>query len=181
MFINISLQASFSHQSLLVIFHWSQSDRKSSQLSWTQQCGCLKWFRLFLWFLIPPVSFLCPWGLFLERPLLLVLPSPSCFTVLSAHLQDPNINLSFRVLSFPRCCQLEQQKPPSDKIFFLFFCFFFFVFCLFFVLGGLFFCQSTQGLVFWSGLGDSFFSQNPREVYASISLEQILLYTYTIW
>ena len=38
-----------------------------------------------------------------------------------------------------------------------------------------FFCQLTLSLVFWTGFGDPFVSQNPREFYMSHSLEWIMV------
>ena len=43
------------------------------------------------------------------------------------------------------------------------------------------FCHSTQGLVFWFGLGDAFVSQSPKVYYGFHSLGVILVCANIIW
>ena len=81
---------------------------------------------------------------FFARQSQLLSQSLSCSTVLTVPKQGPGTYLSFRFLSVLLCGQLEWLSSLYGRFSFL--------------------CWLSLGLVVWSGLGDPFVSQNPREV-----------------
>ena len=71
--------------------------------------------------------------------------------------QGSSICLFFRFLLFSFCGPSERQNPLDN-----------------------FFPVNQTGLVFWPRFSDTYLFQNPREFSAAHSLEQILVYAYTI-
>ena len=108
-------------------------------------------------------------GNLLKAPRTIGITVTFMFHFFSVLLQGRGIYLSFRFLSGSSCSQPGWKSSIWQVFFFLFFFFFFF-----------FFFWLSLGLVVWFKLGDPFVSQNPREVYTSHLLWQILGCVYTI-
>ena len=115
---NNSLFACFSNRFSLVVFQWSQSDRKSPKVNWTLLSIQVNfiiltllwsgWSLFIFWFPIPPVSFQNFWKPFQGQQLQLVSPSPSFSTAFAALWQNLSIWITFPFLSFSLCHPLDE-------------------------------------------------------------------------
>ena len=161
------LLASFSHQHLPMVCHWSLSDSKSSQVSKvfqyssrSQQCCSLDGadpssdFQLFQ----------SPFQVFEDcskRANYNWYPPPIFHNLLRSLARSKYLYLFSLSLNFTQWSARRAEFSRRQVV--------------------LFFSHISLGQVFWPRSSDLFESQNPSESYASYSLGRILVCPYTIW